>query len=628
MIMKRLYLMILGGFLCHLGWSQNCQRTMVSDWSLPACQGEPTVLIFEDNFDGTTLDLNKWALVCSGQGAAIGSVGTVGNLNLNRLENCEVSNGTLKITAREETVPGLRVNYHPPEMEMDDGLPNERIYEYTSSYIKTIDQFQYGKYEALCRLPTDAGVWPAFWTYVWESNWHEIDIFEVVNDMDRWTGALHHDYNEDGEKHISDGESCMMDAGPYDFGQWHKFTCYYLPDRIRWLVDDVEVAVRYRYRNPTTGLFPNLGGSAVTCATTDPPNNVAELKAFVDEPMAICLSMAVQNWGSYDGNNTGNNANAPFPSAVFPSVFEIDYVRYWGFSCQDCPQNMTYTNTSAIPPQTHTNVNVTGGSGAVVANGQSVDFRAGESVILEPGFAVQAGGEFLAQIEDCNNDQYQRYEYLDPTPTASCVTTTPQNPMIYVGTNLVNGTDLILCSNPQMLLEAYEVNSYSVRVTHQFTQSVYNYFGQATSNMLPIWDATGSSPGFYQVQVILGNCEHFDFYSYNVYVSLGSCKMGGGNEAGEATADFAGEAETAPGYLDLYPNPSSGRLFLRSSWLSPGEAFTYEVVDLSGRSLFTGRQTYSEGVQLRLPPAAQASGIYFVRIRGQAGTWYRKVLID
>ena len=91
--------------------------------------------------------------------------------------NATVASGMLVIEARKETVQ------NPNYTGSGDWKTTRKTAEYTSSSLTTSghQSFQYGHFEMRARIPTDAGMWPAWWTLgvsgQWPSN-GEIDIME------------------------------------------------------------------------------------------------------------------------------------------------------------------------------------------------------------------------------------------------------------------------------------------------------------------------------------------------------------------------------------------------------------------------------------------------------------------
>lgn len=175
------------------------------------------VLVWEDNFDGNSLNRKYWNVEENGNGG--------GNQELqyyrDSTENIEVSNGTLKIK-------GLRKNYGGKS--------------YTSGRINTRDkaEFRYGIVEARIKLPSFTGAWPAFWMLGGnhsEIDWPrcgEIDIMEAINTEKFTHGALHW-YGEG--KRDSAGDSSSIVPSDFDRTQWHTYGMEWTETKIKFMVD-------------------------------------------------------------------------------------------------------------------------------------------------------------------------------------------------------------------------------------------------------------------------------------------------------------------------------------------------------------------------------------------------------
>jgi len=131
-------------------------------------------LVWADEFNGTTVDQTKWQF----------GYGNTGGLHYytDREENATISDGTLKIIAREESYMG---------------------FDYTSAllFIKNKFGWRYGRMEASIKLPGTPGFVPAFWMmpsddiYGWWPNSGEIDIMEYVTTLpDTIHGTIHTQY--------------------------------------------------------------------------------------------------------------------------------------------------------------------------------------------------------------------------------------------------------------------------------------------------------------------------------------------------------------------------------------------------------------------------------------------------
>lgn len=103
-------------FICEItSYSQiippNCYRFPYSfPITMPQCNANNYRLVFEDNFNGSTLDLNKWELQAWGQGSLNGE--SSNQIYTLEPDNIEVSNGTLKITAVNQPKTRRAINYY------------------------------------------------------------------------------------------------------------------------------------------------------------------------------------------------------------------------------------------------------------------------------------------------------------------------------------------------------------------------------------------------------------------------------------------------------------------------------------------------------------------------------------
>lgn len=180
--------------------------------------GDEYVVVWEDEFEGNSLDRSIWNVEENGDGG--------GNQEFqyyrDSTENIEVSNGTLKIK-------GVRKSYGGKS--------------YTSGRINTRDkaEFRYGKIEARMKLPSFTGAWPAFWMLGGnhsEIGWPrcgEIDIMEAINTENYTHGALHW-YGEGQRDGGNSSESILQDD--FDRTQWHVYGMEWTETTIKMYVDD------------------------------------------------------------------------------------------------------------------------------------------------------------------------------------------------------------------------------------------------------------------------------------------------------------------------------------------------------------------------------------------------------
>jgi len=235
-------------------------------------------LMFDDEFDGTTLNSATWQ-TCSWWASSTCTIESNHELELYTPNNVSVANGALKLQARRENAVGW----------------NGRTFNYTSGMVSSGGRsgsaapgftYKYGYAEARVDIPAGKGLWPAFWTLPADYSWPpEIDAMEILGDAPSVTHMTYHYLDANGV-HQGPGASW---AGPDFSAGWHTFGVDWQPNAIVWYVDGVE---RNRFTN----------ASAITAV-----------------PQYLLLNLAVG--GDWPGSPDANTS--------FPSDYLVDYVRVW-----------------------------------------------------------------------------------------------------------------------------------------------------------------------------------------------------------------------------------------------------------------------------------------------------------
>jgi beta-glucanase (GH16 family) len=246
-------------------------------------------LVWKDEFNtaaGTPPSQMTWGYEI-GDGTVNGITGW-GNSELeyytNSTENAATDGmGNLAITTRK--ADGSLLCYYGP-------------CQYTSARLLTKNKFEvaYGRIEARIKVPSGAGLWPAFWslgTDIDRVDWPqsgEIDYMEYVGRVpNQIFGTIH-------GPGYSGGNSF---GGIYDFGypvadDFHTYAVEWQPDEIRWYVDGIQ------YHRAT-------------------PADVAPNQWVFNHPFFMLLNLAV-----------GGNFGGPVaPETVFPQSMLVDYVRLY-----------------------------------------------------------------------------------------------------------------------------------------------------------------------------------------------------------------------------------------------------------------------------------------------------------
>ena len=253
-------------------------------------QAQNWQLVWEDDFDGTDLDLTKW-MHEYGTGSQYNMWGWGnGEKQYYQSQNTTLSNGVATIEVKEE-----------PSGIIDSWGATSY---YSSSKISTkgIFDFRYGKVEARMKTIDGQGFWPAFWMLPTDGDWPcdgEIDI------MEQWggnyftngtTGAAHLGtcpYSQ--SSHFYQNFSTYISSGSYA-DEFHTYSVIWKEDTITWFVDDIEIF----------SIDPSSYWSVPS--QHDWPFNTNQ--------WYIMINLAI--------TQSGPNANT-----VFPNQIQVDYVRVY-----------------------------------------------------------------------------------------------------------------------------------------------------------------------------------------------------------------------------------------------------------------------------------------------------------
>lgn len=272
-------------------------------------------LAWSDEFDGAELDLNKWSFQI-GTKDPNGGPEYWGNEEKEYYTdtNHVVENGRLVITAKQESKGGMPYTSTRIRTKTDAG--------------NTLYATKYGRIEARIKLPTEEGLWPAFWMLpadcsiygTWAAS-GELDIMEARGRFpDKVGGTIH--FGSQWPNNTYYGKEHTFDSST-DISAYHLYSVEWEPGKITWLVDDVPYF--------STGNFWSKNSDNAENYTYGAPYDV---------PFYLILNLAVG--GTYDGE-------AKLENAQFPADMEVDYVRVYK-KADDYYQNL---EDNPPPPETH-----------------------------------------------------------------------------------------------------------------------------------------------------------------------------------------------------------------------------------------------------------------------------------
>lgn len=232
-------------------------------------------LVWNDEFDGSSLDSSKWALNLP-WGGTDGTNRHHNNHYASYMQdhNVVVEDGKLKLLARREDVKDAK----------------GKTLHFTQAMVTTSKTFrhQYGYWEVRVKLPTEAGpgLWPAFWTLA--DGWPpEMDICEVWTSTNRSHQGLC--YRPPATRPTTRGSRERWDDINVD-----------APLPTGWTTYGMEWGPGYQIYNVNGSITKRVYGEYVP-----------------DVPQYILL-------------NSGVDADRPPSEAtVFPNSFDVDYVRVY-----------------------------------------------------------------------------------------------------------------------------------------------------------------------------------------------------------------------------------------------------------------------------------------------------------
>ncbi|MCD8049978.1 MAG: glycoside hydrolase family 16 protein [Clostridia bacterium] len=231
-------------------------------------------LVFDDEFDGDTLDTTKWSYNYSWGHSHNHAAWCVE-------ENVIVSDGVL-------TLKGENVQH--PDAVGKQGTFNNKKYDiiYTSGAINTHHKynFTYGYFEARLKMPKGKGMWPAWWML--KDGWPpEIDMLEILCSNPT---KLHVNYHYGSSWDKEQSHEQVLDLGFDSTDDFHTYGFEWTPDYMKYYVDGVQVGSTYTNK------------SAIAQSTG----------------MYMILNLAIDGW---DGT--------PDETTEWPALYQCDYVRVW-----------------------------------------------------------------------------------------------------------------------------------------------------------------------------------------------------------------------------------------------------------------------------------------------------------
>lgn len=238
-------------------------------------------LVWEDNFEGKSLDYSKWGI----EQNAFGGGNHELQIYTDRRENVRVEDGKLILEAHQDNAGIMGTTR-----------------EYSSGRVRTKNRgdWRYGRVEISAKLPKGQGLWSAIWMLPTEEKYGgwaasgEIDILELKGqEPDLAFMTLHH--GPSWPNNEESGGKYKLPSGDFSDG-FHLFAVEWEAGEIRWYVDGKHALTQKEWGTPG-GKFP----------------------APFDQRFHLLLNLAIG----------GGFLGPPDAATKFPAKMEIDFVRVY-----------------------------------------------------------------------------------------------------------------------------------------------------------------------------------------------------------------------------------------------------------------------------------------------------------
>ena len=419
----------------------------------PAYENQTTELVFEDNFEGSLLDINKWKFSQNYQA----------NYVTFRNYNCFVDAGFLHTRAKVE-VPSTQdryMSYLQDNEIADDGNVNLRTFGWSKGEVLTNQLFKHGIFEIRAKTPQIHGVHPAMWLY---DGIAEIDIMEMNQGrckcVDEFTTVEPCDGNEGmsileredyssgrvyqtihyGNKSTS---STVFRCNEDYENSFHTYKLIWDEYKIAIYLDGANTLNFYHYYYQLYGSPSPVFNKADADFAISLNSPIQINPSFPIRATNLLIGLGMDNLAQYNSDNI----QGPFSNYLYLNEeMLVDWVRIYAF--KDCQDNLFFDE----PANTHIknwqcgtyiandeiddnslptfilgkNVTIAGGNSKHIINNiyrqhtdcwdvlspafESVNIRATDKITFKPGFSVMHGATLNAKTTTCANG-FARYAF-------------------------------------------------------------------------------------------------------------------------------------------------------------------------------------------------------------------------
>lgn len=209
------------------------------EYTAPASKYD--TLVWQDEFDGTTVDETKWNIID-------------GMVNHSAIYNRGAA--SIKKDGDNSYLALKSKNYNTSEQLIDavgvdryDSSPIKHLVTWSSGRVESKNKFSFqnGRMAVRAKANDSKGIWPAIWMLAQDETGHdEIDVLEHLG-QDAWGAWTTNHYGILGSTKGSDGHQAFS---PVAWSQeFHVYEVEWDPERITWFIDGQQVFTTTKGKN-------------------------------------------------------------------------------------------------------------------------------------------------------------------------------------------------------------------------------------------------------------------------------------------------------------------------------------------------------------------------------------------
>lgn len=364
-------------------------------------QDSSYVMVFNDEFNSSTLDANKWStnvgwgnlnykLTCVNPGQIPDTVWfpeyyTPGN-------NLVFTGNSVKLQVKRENYTSTYIHHYNKTSPCGSSCPSwgcksfastgtdtcyipvtaSATFKYTSARLVSTKKFKYGYFEIRVKIPdpptapaTNQGISTNFWLFNGDINtvsWSELDIYEINCRDNRYTNNVHYQKtptSDPFQEYYHYPNPVLPPQIIYFNSQYKTFGVNWTPDKIDYFMDGNYVRTSFLK-----------------------PDSLISMPMFIDmniEQNQFCERVDTLN-------------------TVLPYNAEIDYVRVYQLRA-DCNTSKAYCNNiSTHDYKTYQSITIDGGTCVDVLNNKANEsYTATDYILLDQGCEI--GNNIGAKFE-------------------------------------------------------------------------------------------------------------------------------------------------------------------------------------------------------------------------------------